>query len=141
MRFDLPDNKKLSFEMVIPIRWGDMDAMGHVNNTVYFRYLETIRLEWFRSFGCQPDPSGIGPVIINAFCSFIRQLEYPGDVLARHYIGDVGRSSFDTFVTLERADLPGVVHATGGATIVWTDFRAQKSVPVPDEVRALIAAL
>ena len=26
--------------MVIPIRWGDMDAMGHVNNTIYFRYFE-----------------------------------------------------------------------------------------------------
>lgn len=141
MRFDLPENKKLSFEMVIPIRWGDMDAMGHVNNTVYFRYLETIRIEWFRSIGCQPDPTGTGPVIINAFCSFIRQLEYPGDVLAKHYVGEVGRSSFDTFVTLERSDLPGLVHASGGATIVWTDFRAQKSVPVPDEVRALIAAL
>jgi acyl-CoA thioester hydrolase len=141
MRFDLPEDKKLSFEMVIPIRWGDMDAMGHVNNTVYFRYLETIRIEWFRSFACQPDPKGTGPVIINAFCSFIRQLEYPGDVLAKHYVGEVGRSSFDTFVTLERSDQPGLIHASGGATIVWTDFRAQKSVPVPDEVRALIAAL
>ena len=29
MRFDIPDQKKLTFEMVIPIRWGDMDAMGH----------------------------------------------------------------------------------------------------------------
>ena len=141
MRFELPEAKKLTLEMVIPIRWGDMDAMGHVNNTVYFRYLETVRIEWFRSFGWQPDPKGTGPVIINAFCSFIRQLEYPGDVLARHYVGDVGRSSFDTFVTLERTDQPGIVHATGGATIVWTDFRAQKSVPVSDEVRALIAAL
>ena len=141
MRFELPEQKTLTHQMVMPIRWGDMDAMGHVNNTVYFRYLETIRIEWFRSFDCQPDPKGTGPVIINAFCSFIRQLEYPGDVLARHYVGELGRSSFDTFVTLERTDQPGVVHATGGATIVWTDFRAQKSVPVPDEVRALIAAL
>ena len=33
MRFDLPEAKKLTLEMVIPIRWGDMDAMGHVNNT------------------------------------------------------------------------------------------------------------
>jgi acyl-CoA thioester hydrolase len=141
MRFDLPENKKLSFAMVIPIRWGDMDAMGHVNNTVYFRYLETIRIEWFRRIGCQPDPAGTGPVIINAFCSFIRQLEYPGEVLAKHYVGELGRSSFDTYVTLERSDLPGLVYASGGATIVWTDFRAQKSVPVPDEVRALIAEL
>jgi len=141
MRFDLPDQKTLTFEMVIPIRWGDMDAMSHVNNTIYFRYLETLRIDWFRSIGCMPEVDGIGPVIINAFCSFIRQLEYPGEVLARHYVGDIGRSTIDTFATLERADMPGVIHATGGATVVWTDFRAQKSVPVPDDIRALIAGL
>ncbi len=42
MRFDLPDRKKLVHEMIIPIRWGDMDAMGHVNNTLYFRYIEIV---------------------------------------------------------------------------------------------------
>ncbi len=138
MRFDLPDDKILCFEMRIPIRWGDMDTMGHVNNANYFRYLESLRIEWFRSIGCLPDADGVGPVIINAFCSFIRQLEYPGDVLARHYTGAVGRSTIDTYATLERTDQPGVVHATGGATVVWTDFKLQKSVPVPDHIRALL---
>ncbi|MBP6901764.1 MAG: acyl-CoA thioesterase [Burkholderiaceae bacterium] len=135
MRFPLPDDKQLNFEMVIPIRWGDMDAMGHVNNTVYFRFLETLRIEWFNRLGCNPDPQGIGPVIINAFCTFIQQLEYPGEVLARHYVGAIGRSTVDTYATLERLDRPGVVHAEGGATVVWTDFRAQKSVPIPDQMR------
>ena len=37
MKFDIPDNKKLVFETLIPIRWGDMDAMGHVNNTTYYQ--------------------------------------------------------------------------------------------------------
>ena len=139
MRFDIPERKKLTNEMVIPVRWGDMDAMGHVNNTVYFRYLESVRIEWFRSIGCIPEPTGVGPVIINAFCSFIRQVEFPGDVLVRHYAGEVGRSTIDTFATIERLDQPGVVHASGGATVVWTDFAAQKSVPVPDWVRELLA--
>ena len=40
MRFELPEQKKLTHQMVMPIRWGDMDAMGHVNNTLYFRYME-----------------------------------------------------------------------------------------------------
>ena len=144
MRFDLPDDKTLCFEMVIPIRWGDMDAMGHVNNANYFRYLESLRIEWFRRIGCLPDADGVGPVIINAFCSFIRQLEYPGDVLARHYLGTgagaLGRSTIDTYATLERVDQPGVLHATGGATVVWTDFKAQKSVPIPDHYRAMFSA-
>ena len=139
MRFDIPDDKKLTCEMVIPIRWGDMDAMGHVNNTVYFRYLEVVRIDWFRSLGCQPGLDAQGPVIINAFCSFLRQLEYPGDVLARHYTGAVGRSTIDTYVTLQRSDQPGVVYATGGATVVWTDFKAQKSLPLPDRIRAMLA--
>ena len=139
MRFVLPADKRFTHEMVIPIRWGDMDAMGHVNNTVYFRYLEIVRIDWLYRVGGAPDPSGIGPVIVNAFCSFIRQLEYPGEILAKHYVANPGRSSFDTYITLERCDQPGVICAEGGATTVWTDFRAQKSVPLPDEVRALVA--
>ena len=116
MRFDLPEQKKLTHEMVIPIRWGDMDAMGHVNNTIYFRYIEIIRIDWFDSIGGPPDPQGEGPVIVNAFCNFIRQLEYPGEVLARHYVANPGRTSFDTYMTLERTDQPGVIYAEGGAT-------------------------
>ena len=139
MRFELPEQKKLTLEMVIPIRWGDMDAMGHVNNTIYLRYLEIVRLEWLFKVGGPPDRGGFGPVIVNAFCNFIRQLEFPGDVLARHYVANPGRSSFDTFITLERTDEPGVIYAEGGATTVWTDFKAQKSVPLPDWMRALLS--
>ncbi len=138
MRIDIPEQKKLTYEMVIPIRWGDMDAMGHVNNTIYFRYLEIVRIEWMQSLGVALDPNGDGFVIVNAFCNFIRQLEYPGDILARHYVANPGRASFDTFITLERTDEPGVLYATGGATTVWVDFPAKKSLPLPDKVRALL---
>jgi acyl-CoA thioester hydrolase len=136
MRIDIPDEKKLVHQMVIPIRWGDMDAMGHVNNTLYFRYLEVSRIEWLHGLGGAPDPNGQGPVIVNAFCNFIRQLEYPGDILAKHYVANPGRTSFDTFITLERTDEPGVLYATGGATTVWLDFPQQKSVPLPEWLRA-----
>lgn len=139
MRFHVPAEKKLTHEMVIPVRWGDMDAMGHVNNTIYFRYLEIARLEWLYRIGGKPDPEGTGPVIVNAFCNFLRQIEFPGEILARHYVTNPGRSSFDTYITLERSDDPGVIYAEGGAKTVWTDFKAQKSVPLPDWVRALVS--
>jgi len=138
MRFELPERKILTLEMVMPIRWGDMDAMGHVNNTLYFRYMEIVRLEWLFKIGARPDPNGSGPVIVNAFCNFTRQLEFPGDVLARHYVANPGRSSFDTFITLERVETPGVVYAEGGAKTVWTDFKAQKSAPMPEWLRSLL---
>ena len=135
MRFEIPEDKKLVHEMSIPIRWGDMDAMGHVNNTSYFRYFETVRIEWMHSIGAAPNPNGEGPVIVNAFCNFIKQLEFPGTILAKHFVANPGRSSFDTFMTLERSDQPGVVYANGGATTVWIDFKAQRSMPLPDWLR------
>ncbi|MGY4828722.1 acyl-CoA thioesterase [Sphaerotilaceae bacterium SBD11-9] len=139
MRIEIPDEKRLVHEMRIPIRWGDMDAMGHVNNVSYFRYLETARIEWLNGAGFQPDPSGEGFVIINAFCNFLIQLEYPGDIVAKTYTANLGRSSFDSFTTLERADQPGVISAAGGATIVWVNFPQQKSMPFPSRLRELIA--
>jgi acyl-CoA thioester hydrolase len=139
MRFHVPPDKKLTHETVIPIRWGDMDAMGHVNNTVYFRYFEVVRLEWLHQVGATPDPRGCGPVIVNAFCNFLRPVVFPGDLLARHYVTNPGRSSFDTYITLERTDQPGVLSAEGGAKTVWTDAATKKSVPLPDWLRALVA--
>ena len=139
MRIELPEKKKLVYEMSIPIRWGDMDAMGHVNNTIYFRYLEVARLDWLFSVGAGPNPEGFGPVIVNAFCNFIRQVEFPGGLLARHYVANPGRSSFDTYITLERSGQPGIVYAEGGSKTVWTDFKAQKSAPLPDWLRELVS--
>jgi acyl-CoA thioester hydrolase len=138
MRFEIPEEKKLVYEMAIPIRWGDMDAMRHVNNASYFRYFETVRIDWMQSVGAAPDPDGAGPVIVNAFCNFIKQLEFPGTVIAKHYVANPGRSSFDTFVTLGRADEPGVLYANGGATTVWVSYKAQKSLPLPDWFRSLL---
>ena len=138
MRLELPDHKTFTHEMVIPIRWGDMDSMGHVNNTVYFRYLESVRLDWLLRVHGAPDPASSGPVIVNTFCNFIRQLRYPGDVLAKHYVSDPGRSSFMAWVTLERTDEPGMLYASGGAKTVWIDYGKERSVPLPPAVLALI---
>ena len=128
----------LVYEMEIPIRWGDMDAMGHVNNTVYFRYMEQARISWFDEMRLRPDPAGDGPVIVNAACSFVRQLEYPGTVLARHYVGELGRSSIMTYVDMLRTDDPEQVYAHGSAKVVWVNFPRQKSVPMPDTIRKLM---
>ncbi|MBQ1763483.1 MAG: acyl-CoA thioesterase [Aquincola sp.] len=139
MRFDLPDDKRLVHTLVIPVRWGDMDAAGHVNNAMYFRYFETVRLDWLQQArgGAELYADGTGPVLVNAFCNFLRQLRFPADVVARHYVGRAGRSSIETFLTLERTDEPGQPYATGGGKLVWTDVSTEKSIPLPDWLRAL----
>ena len=139
MRFEIPAQKKLVNEVTVPLRWGDMDAMGHINNTLYFRYMEICRLDWSFKVGTSTERSGQGPVIINAFCNFLRQLEYPGDVQVTMFVAKPGRSSFESYHTLQRTDEPGVVYAEGGARIVWTDFAARKSAPMPDWFRQHLA--
>jgi acyl-CoA thioester hydrolase len=138
MRLAAPAHRKLVYESVIPIRWGDMDAMGHVNNTVYFRYMETSRIDWCRSIGCMPEQSKQGPVIVNAWCNFLQQLRYPGNVVTRHFVTTVGRTSFDTYITMERDDDPGTVWAEGGARMVWIDFANNQSLPLPEWLRQKI---
>jgi acyl-CoA thioester hydrolase len=142
MRFDLPDGLKLVHEMRISVRWGDLDAMGHVNNTIYFRYFETLRIDWLTRMRALPNPEGVGPVMANGFCNFIRQIEFPGEIVARHYVTPPrpGSKSLDTYFTLAMADTPDLVSANGGATLVWLDFPNKKTVPLPDDLRAACGA-
>lgn len=122
----------------MPMRWDDMDAMGHVNNTVYFRYLEQARIAWFESMGCPPAFSGVGPVIISAHCTFLKQLRYPVEIDVSTLVGEFGRSSFDTRHQIRRVDEPDTLMAEGGSKVVWVDQRLEKSVPLPDEMRSLL---
>lgn len=128
----------LVFELEMPIRWGDMDAMGHVNNTVYFRYMEQLRISWFEAMEVRTVPAGEGPLIVNASCTFLRELQYPGTVLARQYVGAIGRSSFETFVDMLRTDDPDTVYAQGAAKVVWVDYARRKSAPLPEYARQAI---
>jgi acyl-CoA thioester hydrolase len=138
MKYEIPERKKRVYEMTLPIRWGDMDAMGHVNNTLYFRYLEIVRIDWLRSLSAEPNPSGHGPVIVNAFCNFYKQLEFPGDILVKMYASDPARTTFETWATMERVDQPDVIYAAGGATTIWVDFPRQKAETLPDWLRAVV---
>lgn len=130
--------KKLVHTTRIAMRWGDMDALGHVNNTVYFRYMEQARIEWLEQIGRIFTPTQ-GPVVIHAQCNFLRQLKYPGDVEVLSYVGAVGRSSVETMYTIRRVDMPEVSVAEGQAKIVWIDFAAEKSIALPDHVRVLLS--
>jgi acyl-CoA thioester hydrolase len=98
--------------------------------------METARIDWLDANG--RDRASGGVVIVNAFCNFLRELVYPGNVIVRTYASDPGRSSYESWVTMERADQPGVLCATGGATTVWVDFPSKKPAPLPAWLRAAI---
>lgn len=134
--------KRLVHRLRMPIRWGDMDAMSHVNNTVYFRYFEQARIDWFAELGVPADPIHLcGPVIVNAHCAFLRQLRYPGEIEVSTYLGTIGNASFETIQEICRVDQPVVTVASGGAKVVWIDYKRGKSVRLPDDLRSRLTGL
>jgi len=128
----------------IPIRWGDMDAMGHVNNTLFFRYMEEVRTHWYDSLGVNDNgpalPPRCGPVVVNAGCTFLKPLRYPGDVEVRLFLAEPGRSSVMTLYELRHSGAPDTLCAEGSARAVWIDMEREKSIPLPDAIRRLVPA-
>ncbi len=122
----------------IPIRWGDMDALRHVNNTQYFRYMEQARVEWLDSLGTLADRAQGIAVIVNASCTFVIPLTYPGLVEVRMYGGHAGRSSLPTYYELRSIDAQ-TLNAEGAAKIVWMDPASGKSTSLPDTLRRLVS--
>ena len=125
--------RKLVHVERIPIRWGDMDAMGHVNNTVYFRYMEQARIGWFDALVPEEEAwKSTGIVVANASCNFKRAMNYPGTVDVELYAGPPGGSSVPTFYELK---IGGELYADGAATVVFIDMARQKPVRIPETIR------
>ena len=131
------NDRKLVHVERIPIRWGDMDAMGHVNNTVYFRYMEQARISWFEALLPRGEAWGsTGIVIANASCNFKKAINYPATVEVKMFAGAPGGSSLPTSYDLL---VENQICADGAATVVFIDMEQQKPVRIPEALRNLIS--
>lgn len=125
------------YEISFPVRWGDMDALGHVNNRVYFQYFEIARLSWFESLGFAPlATSDEGMVIVDNHAQYLKPVVYPMHVTIKMGGHSPGRSSFISTYTLFVDDQ---IYTTGSAKVVWIDTRAGKSIELPESIRALVS--
>ena len=129
-----PNDTRLVHTELMPMRWGDMDAQMHVNNTVYFRYMEQARISWIDTWVASSGAPE-GPVIATASCQFRRPLKYPGAVEIRLFVGKIGRSSLPTYYEIRRTDDRETVYATGDALFVWISNVTGKPVSFPDDLR------
>ena len=120
-------------EVNMPVRWGDMDVYQHVNNTVYFRFMEQCRLEWFAKLGFETVGVDIVPILVEANCRFIRAVTHPSTVRVTIRVTDVGPKIVETTHDIFVAD---ELYATGVCKLLWMSRSANKGVALPDEVRA-----
>ena len=128
------------YSLVLPVRWGDMDALGHVNNAVYFTYLEQTRVAWLESHNLAGALLGDaqGPVIVNASCTFHRPVVYLATLRITLAGSAPGRSSFDTAYEIRDETDPSILYLTANARVVWVDHDAGRSIPLPEALRTLL---
>ena len=136
---EVPRNHLLT--ITADVRWGDMDALGHVNNTHSVRFFEQVRMQWLEDIGYRADHLATeGPVIADVSCTFLQPIFYPESLSVSCYGGAPGRSSVKTFYEIRSAKDNSVLYSTGHSHVVWVDYRAMKSIPLPDRIRSYLPA-
>ena len=127
--------------VTVPTRWGEMDALGHINHAMYFRYIEEGRTNWIDCL-CG-DREGLwekeGLILADIQCSYISQLKHPVTVEVGTRISRIGGKSMtvEAAVFPEGEDSPA---ATSKGIVVWFDYQAQKTAVVPDWLKEAIRA-
>lgn len=135
-----PGRGDFTFFMKLTPRWGDMDALGHVNNVRFFTYDESVRLEYFAQL-MRGDPGfwkEYGLILAHIEADFLAQLKLPAELDLGFRIAKLGRTSLGTEAGMFSGDT--LVAVTRGV-LVWFDYRANTPLPVPDGVKAAIRAL
>ena len=129
-------NKKIPVhQKTFPIAWGDMDALGHVNNGRYFDYFQQARIDWLETL--QMDmKQNTGPVVIHVACTFLKPVIYPATLSLVSSLHSLGRSS----VVLDHDIYQNEqLMAQGVCKIVWVDYQVNKSIPLPEKIQLLFA--
>jgi acyl-CoA thioester hydrolase len=139
-----PHNLLAGFPVILelPVQWGEMDAYGHVNNTVFFRYFESARMAFLQRCGFveSHERNQVGAILHSTTARFRQPLFFPDTVQIGASATDVNEDRFTmtyTVVSLTR----NVVIAEGSGIIVSFDYAAGKKTALPHAVRTAITSI
>lgn len=132
------DDRLPDYPVVITqaVAWGEMDAFRHVNNTVYFRYFENVRLAYFMQVGFDhPDRNGgVGPILASTNCRFRIPLTFPDTVHVGARVSEIAEERFVMQYAVY-SEAHQKIAAEGEGLIVCLDYRCHAKVPIPAQVR------
>lgn len=122
------------------VRWGDLDALGHVNNTVFFQFCESARLAYFEQLGVSRfyEAPTDGPGMVACNLNFRRQLRFPGAVRTTARATKLGgRSIVLEYQIFDEAD--GELIADGASTCLLVDYAQSRARELSPALRQAIA--
>lgn len=127
----------------IKVNWGDMDALGHVNHSVFAKWMETVRMIYFSKIGMMDlyDESNIGPILARIEIDYKLPITFPDVVRVSTSVSRIGNSSFDMKYEIESMSKQGKSAAGGRVVCVLLDYNSGKSQNIPNELRKSITRL
>ena len=120
------------------VAWGDMDALGHVNNVAFNRYFETARAEFFfGKLGEKPAArrTETGPVITSVAMQYRRQVHFPATLEATVGVLEVSARTFGLGCTIWEGP---VCVAGGKSQHIWLDFGTGRPTRMPPDFWQLL---
>lgn len=126
----------------IPVRFRDIDSMGHVNNAVYLTYFEEGRKEFVREVFGIVDPGDYNFILAHIRCDFVKPIRISDAVRLEIWVGEIGRKRFDFIYRVIGADAKNEepeVYAKGSSVQVYFDYAKNTTLPIPDLVREKLA--
>ena len=123
------------FSTTIEVRFRDLDAIGHVNNAVFFTYFEEGRKHFSKKVFDVSDVSDFNFIMAHIQCDFIKPIQFNDRVILQMWVKDIGTKSFSFEYRIVDFSDETKVYAAGESTQVWYDYDNNRSIEVPVEMR------
>lgn len=119
----------------LSVRWRDLDAFNHVNNSKYLSYLEEARLRWMLSVPGQGLDDHVAPVVAAANLNYRRPIEWPAEVDIELFVERLGNTSVTIGHRIVDANDADVLYCDGNVVMVWIDRQNGRAAQLPAPVR------
>lgn len=128
------DTPGLLHRAVIGVRWRDLDAFNHVNNSSYLTYLEEARLQWLRHVPGWYDDNVV-PVLGASSLNYRAPIQWPAELAVELYCERLGNSSLTIAHRIVDAADRHLLYSDGNVVLVWMNPHDGKPVPLPAAIR------
>jgi acyl-CoA thioester hydrolase len=125
------------YETRIKVRFCETDALGHINNTSYFIYLEEARVDFFEAMGSPMNAEKWEYILASAKCDFVAQGYFNQVLKVKTFVTKVGNKSFTLGHEMVDSET-GTLIARGEAVIVYFNFDTQQSEPLPEDIKQFL---
>jgi acyl-CoA thioester hydrolase len=122
------------------VRFGDLDAMRHLNNVVYLRYFESARIAYMSELSpdhspANPERGSYGLIFAEGHINYRSPVHFDEEVEIRCSVGEVRRSAFRMDFEMHVGER---LAAEGYGWLVGFDYGKQEAMPIPEGLRAAL---